>query len=158
MKIPPNPSPSPIFQFLLSIAPSGIIVFPFSCLIYRAVLRILWPYATLFGPYATLFFGGLPSPLLLYIILLYKYIYTLLNTVCFLCCDHSRFIRHRPTGGDLGAGGRPHRKEFEVGKRPMHPSPQYFEKQCLSDAYESTNRVKKVSSRKIGLFLAKKGS
>ena len=43
----------------------------------------------------------------------------------------------------------------------MHPSPQYFERQCLVDARESTNRVKKGVIKElfseIGFF-GKKGS
>jgi len=48
-----------------------------------------------------------------------------------------------PMGGDLGGTGG--RSQKCLGGGTAHASvPQYFEKQCLSDACESTNRVKKV--------------
>jgi len=37
--------------------------------------------------------------------------------------------------------------KFEVGGRPMHPSPYIFWEVVLSDSRQSANRVKKVSSR-----------
>ena len=47
----------------------------------------------------------------------------------FSCVERSFWNSLLFRGGDLGGlGGRPLPKKFEVGGRPMHPSPQYFEK------------------------------
>src|SRR6218665_387450 len=107
MKIPPNPSPSPIFfssfYQLLRLASLSFLLVVLSTGPY---LEFCGPTKHCLGPTQHNCLGAYRlAPLLLYIILLYKYIYTLLNTVCFLCCDHSLFIRHRPTGGDLGGWG-----------------------------------------------------
>jgi len=64
-------------------------------------------------------------------------------------------------GGDLGRlGGRS--PKIWSGGRPIHPSPPIFWEVVLSDAHESTNRIKKGIIKellsKIVVFLVKKGS
>src|SRR6218665_3552726 len=65
-------------------------------------------------------------------------------------------------GGDLGRMGGRSLQKCEMGGRPMHPSPPIFREVVLSEARESTNRVKKGVVKEffseIVIFLLKKGS
>jgi len=57
------------------------------------------------------------------------------------------FIKVIFMGGDLEGTGGTVPPKFEVRGRPMHPFPPIFWEVVLSDACESTNWLKKESSR-----------
>src|SRR6218665_2691086 len=66
--------------------------------------------------------------------------------LCITQCTYWTPLRQRTRrrdvktrGGDLGGTGGPPLK-FEVGGRPMHPSPQYLEKQCCKKSKESVTK------------------